>query len=92
MKTLHLHRPAPPPRAHAPHADGRPSHLRPSIVRLGVAVSLVAAALAVVLDAVADVPAAVILVPVVVVGFALSWHASGQPDERAAARRGDAPH
>jgi hypothetical protein len=31
-----------------------------------------------VVEAVVSVPAALILIPVVVVGFALSWHASGR--------------
>jgi hypothetical protein len=34
-------------------------------------------------DTILDVPTALILVPVVVVGFALSWHATGR---RGAAR------
>jgi hypothetical protein len=77
--TLYLHRPsAPVPRTSRPSPR---SHVRPSIVRLGVLISAVAAVAAVVLDALADVPAVVILVPVVVVGSALSWHASGRPDD-----------
>lgn len=71
MKTLHLHRHAPP----APR-----THVRPSIVRLGIVVSAVAAVVAIVLEALLDVPAVLILVPVIVVGFTLSWHASGRPE------------
>ena len=39
--------------------------------------SLVAAVLAIVIEAVVHLPAILILIPVVVVGFALSWRASG---------------
>jgi hypothetical protein len=71
MKTLHLHRDrTTPARVSA----------RPSTFRLGVIVSLVAAATAAVLRLLADVPTAVILVPVVVVGFTLSWRLAGHPD------------
>ena len=47
---------------------------------IGVVLSLVAAVLATVIEAVVHLPAALILIPVVVVGFALSWHASGRED------------
>jgi hypothetical protein len=66
--TLHLHRHPAPPTVIAP---------RPSTLRLGLAVSFVAAAMAVALEWLVDVPAVLIVVPVVVIGFALSWHASG---------------
>jgi hypothetical protein len=69
MKTLHLHRPAP--------AEPRVL-LGPTTVRLGVIVSIAAALAAMVLETVADVPAALVLVPVVIVGSVLSWHASGR--------------
>jgi hypothetical protein len=72
MKTLHLHRHAPPtPR----------TLVGPTTVRLGVVVSIAAALAAVVLETVADVPAAFLLVPVVIVGSVLSWHASGRMGE-----------
>ena len=54
---------------------------RTSIFRLGLIVSVVAAIAAVAIRALVDVPTVVILVPVVVIGFALSWHATGQPLE-----------
>jgi hypothetical protein len=72
--TLHLHRDAAVP---APTRA-----VRPSILRLGLAVSAVAALAAVVIEAVADVPVVAVVAPVVVVGFALSWSASGRRDRR----------
>ena len=86
MKTLHLHRHAPP--APVPHLRARPpvrsSEALPgparATLRLGLVLSLVAAVLAIVIEAVAHVPAVLILIPVVVIGFALSWHASGRDD------------
>jgi hypothetical protein len=71
--TLHLHRGAAVP---APTRA-----VRPSILRLGLAVSAVAALAAVVIEAVADVPAVAVITPVVVVGFALSWAASGRHEQ-----------
>jgi hypothetical protein len=83
MKTLHLHRHAPPPapstRPAAPATPPRPV-VRASTVRLGIIVSAVAAVVAIVLEAILDVPALLILVPVVIVGFVLSWQASGRPE------------
>jgi hypothetical protein len=73
MKTT-VHRHAPPP------APAAPVHL--STLRLGLIVSAVAAVAAVLVEAILDVPAALILIPVVVVGFALSWHATGRRDDR----------
>jgi hypothetical protein len=70
--TLHVHRHAPP----------APAPARPSTLRLGLIVSAVAALTAVVVDILVDVPTAFILIPVVVVGFALSWHATGHDDVR----------
>ena len=70
--TLHLHRTAPPPTHH---------HIRASTLRLGLVLSLVAAVVAIVVEAVVHLPAILILIPVVVVGFALSWHASGRDAE-----------
>ena len=78
MKTTLLHRPAPAPPAHRAHL----AHLHPTTVRLGLVLSLVAAVLAIVIEAVVSLPVVLILIPVVVVGFALSWHASGQPLDR----------
>ena len=46
-------------------------------LRLGLLVSVLAAVVAIALDLTVQVPAIVIVVPVVIVGFALSWHASG---------------
>ena len=70
MKTT-VHRPAA-PTAPAP---------RPSTVRLGVLVSVFAAVAAVVVNAFTDVPTVAILIAVVVIGFTLSWHATGRHDE-----------
>ena len=66
--TIHLERPPTPPQTSA----------RPSTLRLGLVVSIVAALAAVIVRALIDVPTVLILIPVVVVGFALSWHAAGQ--------------
>jgi hypothetical protein len=67
--TLHLHR-------HAPVTA--PPAARPSTARLGLGLSAAAAIATIVLEAVADVPVVLILIPVVLVGFALSWYASGR--------------
>ncbi len=72
--TLHLHRPAPP----APPAPR--TAVRSSTLRLGLLVSLVAAVVAIVAEAVMHLPAVLILIPVVIIGFALSWRASGPED------------
>ena len=72
--TLHLPRP---PRPIDP--DPRPS-VGPATLRLGLVLSLLGAAFAVAVETVADVPALVVLGPVVVLGFVLSWHASGRPE------------
>ena len=69
--TLHLHRPAPPPTHHRHHVSS-------STLRLGLVLSLVAAVVAIVVEAVVHLPPILVLIPVVVVGFALSWHASGR--------------
>lgn len=71
--TMPVHRPSP-----AATLRQR-SHRRWSTLRLGVVVSLVAVVLVIVVEAVVQVPAILVLVPVVVVGFALSWHASAPP-------------
>jgi hypothetical protein len=72
--TVHMHRTAPaPPRAPAP------SHR--STFRLGVLVSLFAAIGAVVVSVLTDVPTFAILAIVVIIGFALSWHATGHRDQ-----------
>ena len=68
---------------HLERAGPQSASARPSIFRLGLIVSVVAAIAAVEIRALVDVPAVVILVPVVVIGFALSWHATGQaPEDR----------
>lgn len=54
---------------------------RASIVRLGVIVSTVAAVIAIVLSTVWHVPTAAILVSVVIIGFSLSWRATGRPSD-----------
>ena len=85
--TLHRHAPVPlraldpgePPAGDDP-PPRRAAH--PSTARLGIALSAVAALATVVIEAVADVPVAVILLPVVVIGFALSWHTSGRGGRR----------
>jgi hypothetical protein len=73
MKTT-VHRPAPPP---APAAT-----VHSSTVRLGLIVSAVAAVAAVLVEAILHLPAVLILIPVVIVGFALSWHMTGRRDEQ----------
>ena len=75
--TLHLHRPVAPvtPAPPAPRLAARASTLR-----LGLVVSLVAAVVAIVVEAVLHLPAVLVLIPVVVIGFALSWRASGPED------------
>jgi hypothetical protein len=75
--TLHLHRPPSAPAASTARLVARP--VRSSTVRLGVALSLAAAVITLVLEALLDVPVVLILVPVVIIGFALSWHACGRP-------------
>jgi hypothetical protein len=72
--TLHLHR-------HVPPAPAPRVHIHPTTVRLGLVLSLVAAVLAIVIEAVIHLPAILILIPVVIVGFALSWRASGSRAE-----------
>ena len=74
--TLHLHRPPPAPEA-SPAPPTR--HVRSSTVRLGFTLSIVAGVITLVLEAITDVPVVLILVPVVIIGFALSWHACGGP-------------
>ncbi|MET0909027.1 MAG: hypothetical protein ABWZ99_06110 [Ilumatobacteraceae bacterium] len=68
--TAHLpRRPAPAP---------EPTHHdQPSTARLGLLVSLFAAVAAIVVHALTDLPAAAIIVPVIVIGFTLSWFATG---------------
>ena len=72
--TAHLSRPLP---QAAPPA---PAVTRPSTLRLGLVLSLVAAVVAIVAEAVMHLPAVLILIPVVIIGFALSWRASGPED------------
>jgi hypothetical protein len=57
---------------------------RPSIIRLGLVVSIIAALAAILLQGLMGVPPALIITVVVVIGFSLSWRASGQ-----ARREGD---
>jgi hypothetical protein len=71
--TLHLHH-------HAPPATAPRLHVGPATLRLGLVLSLVAAVLAIVVEAVVHLPAILVLIPVVIVGFALSWHASGRDE------------
>jgi hypothetical protein len=75
--TLHLHRPRETPMASPIRLGSGP--VRSSTLRLGIALSVVGALLTLVLETVVDVPVIAILVPVVIVGFALSWHACGRP-------------
>jgi hypothetical protein len=75
--TAHLHRPplaAPPSPDHVdrPAPFGR---VRPATVRIGIALSVMAA----LVTAVLDLPVVAILVPVVVIGFVLSWITCGRP-------------
>ena len=78
MKTT-LHLPHPHHRAAVARGDGgRPATVTRSTVRIGVALSALAALATIVLEAVLDVPVALIVAPVVVVGFVLSWQASGR--------------
>ena len=90
--TLHLHRHEPPAAplgardasfAGSPHgarSTARSTHSTHTTLRLGLVLSLVAAVLAIVIEAVVHLPAVLILIPVVIVGFALSWRASGPDD------------
>jgi hypothetical protein len=80
--TLHLHRHVPAPVPVATNA------LRRYTLRLGIAISLVAALVTILVETALDVPVLLIVDPVVVVGFALSWHASGR---RLPSSRGDDP-
>lgn len=66
--TVHLDRPAP--------------ALRPSTIRLGLIVSLVAATCAVVVRSLTHVPTAVIVAVVMIFGSTLSWHAAGSDARR----------
>ena len=69
--TVHRHHPpAPTPAGH-------------STLRLGAVVSVVAAAAAVVLRALVDVPEPVLVVVVMVVAFGLSWHATWRDEPHA---------
>jgi hypothetical protein len=64
------------PRRPAPAPD--PVHRdRPSTARLGLLVSAFAAVAAVVVHALTDLPTAAIVIPVIVIGFTLSWFATG---------------
>ena len=83
--TMHLHRPVVAPAASPARLSAR--RVRPSTVRLGIVLSVAAALVTVLLEAVLDVPIVVILVPVVIVGFVLSWHACGRPLTGGAADR-----
>ena len=68
--TAHLpRRPAPAP------APARHDH--PTTVRLGLLVSLFAAAAAVLVHLLTDLPTAAIDIPVIVIGFTLSWFTTG---------------
>ncbi len=61
--TVHVHRqPAP--------------AVRPSTLRLGMVVSVAAALAAIVLRLVTDVPQAAVVLAVIVIAFAVSWHAT----------------
>ena len=75
--TLHLHRPVAAPAASPAGLVSR--RIGPSTLRLGIALSVAAALVTVLLETILDVPVIAILVPVVVIGFALSWHACGRP-------------
>jgi hypothetical protein len=78
--TLHLHRPVAAPMAPAASPDRLAARrVHSSTLRLGIVLSVAAALVTVLLEAVLDVPIVVILVPVVVIGFVLSWHACGRP-------------
>jgi hypothetical protein len=57
---------------HHPPAAAAPA--RHPTLRLGTAVSVVAAAVAIVLRALLDVPAPALVVAVMIVAFGLSWH------------------
>jgi hypothetical protein len=46
-------------------------------VRLGVLVSVFAAVAAILVHVLTDLPAAAIVIPVIVIGFTLSWFATG---------------
>jgi hypothetical protein len=72
--TAHLpRRPAP-----APEPE---HHDHPSTMRLGLLVSMFAAIAAVLVHVLTDLPAAAIVIPVIVIGFTLSWFTTGH-DQR----------
>ena len=56
-----------------------PAH-HPSTVRLGLLVSVVAAVAAILVHLLTDIPTAAIVIPVVVIGFTLSWFATGHSE------------
>ena len=64
-----------------PHHPPAPAPAGHPTFRLGTVVSLGAAAVAVVLRALVDVPEPVLVVAVMIVAFGLSWHATWR-DER----------
>jgi hypothetical protein len=64
------------PRRAAP-APAPAHHDHPSTVRLGLLVSVFAAVAAVLVHVLTDLPTAAILIPVIVIGFTLSWFATG---------------
>jgi len=90
MKTT-LHLPHPHPRSTVTARGAAAAHRPPtrirSTVRIGIVLSVLAAVVTIALEAVLDVPMALIVVPVVVVGFVLSWHASGRSRESEPAGR-----
>jgi hypothetical protein len=71
--TLHLHHDT------APVTPASRVHVPPATLRLGLVLSLVGVVLAVVVEALTDLSAVIVLAPLTVLGFALSWHASGRP-------------
>ncbi|MET0325705.1 MAG: hypothetical protein ABW219_10815 [Ilumatobacteraceae bacterium] len=74
MKTT-AHLPRRPATASVPaHRD------HPSTVRLGLLVSVFAAVAAVVVHLLTDLPTAAIVIPVIVIGFTLSWFATGHDE------------
>ena len=65
------------PRHPAP-APAPTHHDHPSTLRLGLLVSLFAAIAAVLVHVLTDLPAVAVVVPVIVIGFTLSWFATGE--------------
>jgi hypothetical protein len=61
----------------AERADRADEPVMKSTLRIGLLVSVLAALFTIALEITVHAPAIAIVIPVVIIGFALSWHASG---------------